>query len=374
MKYDNQLRYAADIVRQYDGRVPLSAWLKDFFRVNKQMGSRDRKTVAEMVYGYYRLGHNDIQPVEQQIVTYMLLSNSLPEIAEYFKEKYPDADSLRKVSLDKIFPYMNHLSSRIDANEFAKSFLIQPDLFLRIRPGHKVRVLEKLAVSGISYRLCSDNCIALQNSTKIESVLDVNKEVVVQDKSSQETGQLLQHIAAELKAPKVWDCCAASGGKSIMAYDTLENIDLTVSDIRESIMKSLNSRFTLAGITEYRSLTMDLTRHKHESQYDLVIADVPCSGSGTWARTPEQLYFFKKERIKYYSDLQKAITEAVVSSLKPRGYLIYITCSVFAEENEKVIEHIQNSHSLSVVCSNLFKGYNDKADTLFATLLTNQSS
>ncbi len=58
MKFDNQLRYAANIISDYQGNVPLHAWLKDFFRQHKQMGSRDRKTVSNLVYAYYRLGHS----------------------------------------------------------------------------------------------------------------------------------------------------------------------------------------------------------------------------------------------------------------------------------------------------------------------------
>ena len=57
MKYDNQLRYALNIIEDYKGEIPLAAWLKEFFRANKQMGSRDRKTLAELLYNYYRLGH-----------------------------------------------------------------------------------------------------------------------------------------------------------------------------------------------------------------------------------------------------------------------------------------------------------------------------
>jgi 16S rRNA (cytosine967-C5)-methyltransferase len=372
MKYDNQLRYAADIVKQYDGRVPLSAWLKDFFRVNKQMGSRDRKTVSEMVYGYYRLGRNEFGSIEERIVAYLMLSNNLPEIAEYFKEKYP---STTPVFPEKIFPYNNELSNGINAEAFGKSFLKQPDLFLRIRPDHRIEVISKLKGNNIPFQLCGEHCVALANATKVETILEINKEVVVQDKSSQETGELLKKVSLTNEHPRVWDCCAASGGKSIMAYDILNNIELTVSDIRESIIENLKKRFNDSGINDYHAMVTDLTKQQAPAAYyDLIIADVPCSGSGTWARTPEQLHFFKKEKIKFYSDLQKQITSSIISSLKPGGYLLYITCSVFAEENEHIVEQIKAKHHLVEVSSQLFKGYNDRADTLFAALLTKQPS
>src|SRR5690606_2536810 len=86
MKYDNQLRYAVGIIHAYDGRIPLSAWLKDFFKKNKQMGSRDRRTVAEMVYGYFRLGHNRFPGVEERIIAGMQYGGNLPEMLEYFRQ------------------------------------------------------------------------------------------------------------------------------------------------------------------------------------------------------------------------------------------------------------------------------------------------
>src|SRR5690606_27157702 len=112
----------------------------------------------------------------------------------------------------------------------------------------------------------------------------------------------------------VWDCCAASGGKSILAKDILKNIQLTVSDIRKSILINLEKRFASAGIKAYTAKVADLTdpsfSHSplapserfsragtHHSAFDLIICDAPCSGSGTWARTPEQLYNWTEARL-----------------------------------------------------------------------------
>jgi 16S rRNA (cytosine967-C5)-methyltransferase len=175
----------------------------------------------------------------------------------------------------------------------------------------------------------------------------------------------------------VWDCCAASGGKSIMVHDILSNISLTVSDIRESIIQNLKKRFSEAGIDNYRSIVADLTHPTTtiaSSAFDLVIADVPCSGSGTWARTPEQMYFFKEGKITVYSSLQKKIVSRVIPAVKVNGFFLYITCSVFAEENEQVTDHILREYNLKLVKSELIRGYHHKADTLYAALFTNRSA
>jgi 16S rRNA (cytosine967-C5)-methyltransferase len=372
MKFDNQLRYATNIIEQYDGRVPLSSWLKDFFRANKQMGSRDRKTVSQMVYGFYRLGHNEFSSIEERIKAFINVTDILPEVKAHF---FPEGDIADKISYEKIFPFKEFLSDGINDKDFSRSFLVQPYVFIRVRPGNKQNVIEKLVQKGINYEVFEENCIAFSNATDIESVLDINREVVVQDRSSQKTGAFIEEVNEQIKnSAAVWDCCAASGGKAIMAHDVMQNLHLTVSDIRKQIIENLNERFKDAGILNYESFVADLTSSNIKlpaSAYDLIIADVPCSGSGTWSRTPEQLYFFIKEKIKFCSELQKKIVSRIIPSMKQKSYLLYITCSVFAEENERISEYIIEQHSLKLIRSELIRGYNEKADTLYAALFTN---
>jgi 16S rRNA (cytosine967-C5)-methyltransferase len=250
------------------------------------------------------------------------------------------------------------------------------DLFLRLRPGKEQQVKNKLSNANVEYKVMTDTCLALPNASKVDELLQLNEEVVVQDYSSQQTGTLL----TGLNPGKVWDCCAASGGKSIMAWDILPGIELTVSDKRESIISNLKKRFREAGINEYQSAIIDLSaeknRYSHRApgalvnqKYSLIIADVPCTGSGTWSRTPEQLFYFDKNRIDEYASLQKRIMSNVVPQLEAGGHLLYITCSVFKKENEEMLDHLQQHFSLEVIQKKLLKGYTMKADTMFAALL-----
>jgi 16S rRNA (cytosine967-C5)-methyltransferase len=365
MKYDNQLRYAANIIRAYDGLVPLSSWLKDFFKQHKQMGSRDRKTVSSMVYGYYRLGHTHFESVEERILASVSLLNTLSEMKEYFNIPPP---SIKK---QDIFPWAGHLSETVDPDKFTDSFLVQPDLFLRIRPGHETTLVTKLKDAGIDFELINEHTVSLPNSTKLEGIIEMNSEAVVQDLNSQQTASLFPLAGPHIK--KVWDCCAASGGKSIMAYDIIKEIDLTVSDKRKVIIDQLELRFEQAGIHGYHSFVADLTKLNSvlpSSHFDLVIADVPCSGSGTWSRTPEQLYFFEEARIAYYKELQQTILTRVLSTMQSPSALLYITCSVFKEENEEMVDFILSTSELKLKKMQLFKGYENKADTMFAAMLT----
>ena len=103
------------------------------------------------------------------------------------------------------------------------------------------------------------------NATKIDDLLLLNKEVVVQDYSSQRISEFLALVklptGTREPAISVWDCCAASGGKSLLAVDVLGNINLTVSDVRISIIENLRRRFAEAGIHKYNSFVLILQQH-----------------------------------------------------------------------------------------------------------------
>ena len=68
-----------------------------------------------------------------------------------------------------------------------------------------------------------------------------------------------QHIQEESHL-KAWDCCAASGGKSILLKDKFPRVQLTVSDIRETILRNLRQRFQRAGIKDYHAFVADLSK------------------------------------------------------------------------------------------------------------------
>ncbi|MDP4248815.1 MAG: methyltransferase domain-containing protein [Bacteroidota bacterium] len=390
MKFDNLLRYAVRIIDAYSGEKPLHIWLKEFFRANPQMGSRDRKLVSEMVYCFYRLGHSLKNiPVHERILSGLFLCNETPmEALQYLipewneaidrtledkirllQEKYPD------FSIEQIFPWQNLLSEGIDHRQFCLSFLKKPDLFIRVRAGKEQTVSEKLGKGKLVFREQDPGegllfkSYSFFNGTRLEDVIDLNRDAVVQDLSSQKTGRLM--CIPDLDPEKIiraWDCCAASGGKSILLADLYPTLDLTVSDIRKSILENLRIRFVQAGISRYQALMMDLTLEKDlpKQSFDLIVADLPCTGSGTWSRTPESLYFFDPQKVESYRDRQQQMLSNIIRCLKPGATLVYITCSVFAAENEQILERMLEDGSLQRTGQEMITGYRERADSLFA--------
>lgn len=385
MIYYSHLTTAVQLLRDYSGEQPFDIYVKDFFRQNKKYGSKDRKNILQLCYACLRMGKTTAGvSIEENIKTGLFLCSTAPNsLLEFLTSEWnekaalPFQEKLAIVGLPSAngFPWKDELSEGMDFEKFNHSFFIQPDLFLRLRPGKEVQVKEKLAAAEIPFTEIDPGCLALPNASKISEVITVNREAVIQDYNSQQTGKLLQSQLStfNFKIESVWDCCAASGGKSLMVVDLLRDISLTVSDKRQSILGNLVERFAEAGIKNYDAFVANLTRPLRISEprtYDLIIADVPCSGSGTWSRTPEQLAFFDEKEIERFSALQKTIIDNIIPQLKKGGLLLYITCSVFKKENEEVVQYIMENFTLKLQEMKLLKGYEKKADTLFAALFT----
>jgi 16S rRNA (cytosine967-C5)-methyltransferase len=383
MKFDNQLRHAIRIIETYGGEIPLAVWLKEFFRANRQMGSRDRKQLSTLVYSFYRLGHSLRQlPVADRLLAgiFICLDRS-NEMLDYFHPRWNERIGVpltEKIAFFQtqsegagfspadIFPWKSELSPEIDYEAFCLSFLRQPDLFLRIRPGCRESVTQSLATVGVPHEFLAPAAIRLPNSYAIETLFTPDREVVIQDYSSQ---QLAEFLTLPEPPEFFWDTCAASGGKSILIHDLYPQLHITASDIRDSILRNLRTRFAAAGIKRYSTFHADLACQAppaSAANADLILADLPCTGSGTWSRTPEALYFFDPAAILKYADRQRSILRHIAAHLAPDASLVYCTCSVFRRENEEITEWVETKFKLATRMRKTLIGYPRHADTLFA--------
>ena len=383
--HHSHLATAVKIIENIKNGEPLVHHLKKFFAADKKYGSKDRKNISALCYNFYRVGNAlKNKTVEERILAATFLcehtsNNFLVALAPELNEKIhlPQTNKLAhlKITPADIFPFDDELGEDINEEKFAHSFLKQPLFFIRIRPGKEVMLLEKLTNNKVDFEEINTSCIALPQGFKTEDFMQLNKEVVVQDRNSQRVFDYLKKPEVFLKKDiDVWDCCAASGGKSILLYDILHgHVQLNVSDIRASILNNLRTRFKEAGIKKYKAFTADLLKENTslpQKKYDLIICDAPCTGSGTWARTPEQLSFFTSKNIHEYATMQKQIASTAIPFLKKEGLFFYITCSVFKKENEEVVAYLQQKFHLQILQMEYLKGYEVGADSMFVAVLS----
>lgn len=379
----NQLNTACSLLERYRAGEPFHLYLKQYFATARKHGSTDRRILRDLCYAYFRIGHlwKEMDLPERILAAYYVVHPTPPIFLQDLRPDWPVTNSVDPVeragligleaSATELFPYADELSPEIDSNAYAFSLLKQPDLFIRIRPGYSTAVLQRLQQDGIAHRPIGPHAVAIENSTALESRFQLDEEVVVQDLSSQRIAEL---ISAQPNRPtwRVWDACAASGGKSLLLHDCLGSVELTCTDLRPSILNNLSRRLGKAGVPVKCIQADDLSQKRDRSQrgtFDLIVADVPCSGSGTWARTPEQLFSFERSSLLSYASRQQQILSNLIPSLAPGGFLLYITCSVFEQENAAQIKWLSANHSLSVVLERSFIGIHERADTLFAALL-----
>ncbi|HKR03588.1 MAG TPA: RsmB/NOP family class I SAM-dependent RNA methyltransferase [Bacteroidia bacterium] len=391
MKERNQLQHIVEVISNYNCDSPLSVFLKNYFQQHRNMGSNDRRMMRSFVYNYFRL-RNSLKnlSMEEQIAigSFLVLKNNIP-LLDYcirnFSTVLPEhisfstdekikiiSQAYPEFNLNNIFPFQHYLSNEISADDFYKSFLVQPDAWLRVRKNFKENVLKELSKNNIAFKgyqgmplaLSIDNSVALNNLKSFEKGY-----FEIQDVSSQKNGIFFQPNENE----HWWDCCAGSGGKSLLLSEQAENLKITASDNRDSILENLRKRFSKANIKNFAIKKTDLLTAGRQlpdaNCYDGIIADVPCSGSGTWSRTPEMLTCFDESELEEYSNTQKEILKNISPYLKKGKPLIYITCSVFKNENENIVEFAVNALGFQLNKMELIKGYDKKADTLFVARL-----
>jgi 16S rRNA (cytosine967-C5)-methyltransferase len=328
MHYAVHQEVANKLIAAYHGEEPLANYLKKYFAANKKHGSKDRKNISALCYAHFR-------------------------------------------NIANKFPLAEYISDQIDSVKFVASHQTQPLLFIRIRPWQKEKVIQKLQAANIDYTEVAENTFAFANTTSLQNILELNKEAVIQDYNSQAIAELLQLVPTSMEHPiQVWDACAASGGKTILMFDTMVNIRMHLSDVRESILYNADKRLQEAGIRPASVQEIDLTQaFDIKKPFDFVFADVPCSGSGTWGRTPEQLAYFTEAQLNKYTKLQAKILQNIIPTVKLNGHLLFATCSVYKEENEKNVEALLTTGKFKVVKQQYYTGYDKQADTLFAVLL-----
>jgi len=411
----------AQLLLHYTPKEPLHLYLKKYFAAHKKHGSKDRKYITTLLYSYFRLGKN-IQALQKErslsdlldiscfitenIVIAGFMEHALRELTadKWLQSDDVPSDAVQRFHLISqaypalqqalLFPFKVPLSEGLQRAAVEQRQLFQPDVFLRIRektggkPGSEA-VIQQLRAAQIPYKLYAPDCISVAAGTPIQQYLEINRQVVIQDSSSQQMAQFMQTALQALGAPpsgkrpvahaplKIWDCCAASGGKSILVFDLASQLELPiklmVTDVRASILKNLEMRFKQAGISNYHKQVVDLLSPAAlpiQGDFDLIICDAPCSGSGTWARNPENIQYFKENSLDEYFQKQTGIARKAWSRLKPGGFFLYMTCSVFARENEQVSEFIAANSDMTIITQKVVTGFAQNQVSMFAALYT----
>ncbi len=156
--------------------------------------------------------------------------------------------------------------------------------------------------------------------------------VRIQDEGSQLIAELAGQGAAIL------DCCAAPGGKTAILAERNPQASILACDIRPNRLQSMRKLLSgQRGAERISYRAVDLTTAEFDRQFDLVLCDAPCSGTGTLARNPEIRHRLDLEDLGRQQARQVRLLTSAMKSVAEGGRLVYSTCSLEPEENERVV-------------------------------------
>jgi 16S rRNA (cytosine967-C5)-methyltransferase len=161
----------------------------------------------------------------------------------------------------------------------------------------------------------------------------------VQDEGS----QLLALMSGAKAGDKVVDFCAGAGGKTLALAAMMDNKGVIYAcDVHSKRLEQLSKRTKRAGAHNVRTHVLSSENDKwvkqHKQIADVVLLDAPCTGTGTWRRSPDSRWNLTEENLCNLVELQQSIMQSAQRLVKPGGLLLYATCSLLEEENEQQVE------------------------------------
>ena len=163
--------------------------------------------------------------------------------------------------------------------------------------------------------------------------------IAIQDEASQLVATLVGRTLTH--GTRILDCCAAPGGKTLAIADQNPGAAITAAEIHPHrarlLQKLLGTEKTSSNI---EIITADARHLPLAAPFDRILADVPCSGTGTLARNPEIKWRLTPPDLAELHDRQLSILRSALAHVAPKGRLVYSTCSLEKEENEDVVEEV----------------------------------
>ena len=331
------------LLEGYNYQEPFHVYFHKQCKQHSQWGSRDRKTYKHYCYQYFRLGF----AVKQQSI-------------EACIELIVNNES-NDIEAESIFPYRELISPSVNFESWVQHLSKQSPVFVVVREGKKENVLNWLQLKEIEFEAIDTHTLKLPADAKCNELVEKGW-VWIMDLASQ---MVVNSI--EIKDnQRVWDCCSGAGGKALLLTQKFPKISLICSDVRVSILENLRARFSQLRLTIPHIELIDLNEKSHVNHMvDVLIADVPCSGSGTWGRHPESLQSFSLNTPLMYANKQRQIVQNALHQLKPKGVFYYITCSVFKSENEDNVAYFEKEFGLTLISQQAYYNTAHASDYLF---------
>ena len=229
------------------------------------------------------------------------------------------------------------------AESLAKATLERPVEWIRVnlQKTSAPVLAQKLGLTGAS--ILYDRYIQVPEDAKLKPILESESfaqgEFSMQNPSAYEVVKLL-----DLKPGlKVWDACAAPGGKAALMGEMDCSLDILASDVSAFRVEKMHDVVDRLGLKNVRLECIDALSPQ-QSKFDRILLDVPCSNMGVMPRRPESKYRITQDSMKELAELQYGILESASARLAEGGVLVYATCSPDPLETTQVVNRFLKAH------------------------------
>ena len=190
----------------------------------------------------------------------------------------------------------------------------------------------------------------LPHAWKITGAMDIARDAdyLAGNYSIQSGGSMLACLALGVKrGQQVLDCCAAPGGKTCYLAELMNGTGrIQAWDIHEHRVALIEAQARRLGLDNIRPMVRDATKLREDmyGTMDAVLLDAPCTGLGFMAEKPDIKLRISEESVQGLIELQSDLLNTVCEYVKPGGILVYSTCSILKDENERQAEHFLERH------------------------------
>ncbi|MBN2780431.1 MAG: RsmB/NOP family class I SAM-dependent RNA methyltransferase [Candidatus Marinimicrobia bacterium] len=372
------LNHCSELYRQWEklrgtGK-PADEIRRAYFRERHYLGSRDRRFIDLLFYDMIRnlrlyewqirREREDISgAVPAALLTVHAFLRRFPDeaetaryeiaddLAQYasvhrYRDIYPEAPEIRESMPDMVWERIRTHYSPSELEKCLTALNTPAEVHLRVNT-RKISPPEFM-------RSCKD--LPLRPGNISPDALRMNRHTdltqhpffkrglfELQDESS----QLVAFACRPKDGDTVIDLCAGAGGKTLhLAALQGENGALIATDIHADRLERLDRRAKRAGVRErIRILPLETVRRQYRDRADILLIDAPCTGSGVFRRNPDSKWTLSGEILAFCLNEQANLLRENAALVKPGGKLVYATCSIIPDENEKQIEAFLADHS-----------------------------
>ncbi|SJK86409.1 NOL1/NOP2/sun family [Babesia microti strain RI] len=372
-----RVRHLENALIQYEkignGRMALDYFLRYYFYSNK-LTSSSKGWISDQIYHIFRW---------KSLIEYATSPpHSWPSLLRTYlvdqrwrsltaNESIPT--NIRCSVPRELFEKLEFLYENKRAVHICNVINEKPVTYLRVNVNKtsRDRIYKHLLHKGVRVEKCAESDCGLIVSEKkclFETPEYRNGLVEIQDEST----QLAAKRVCVMPGDHVMDYCAGTGGKSVLIGQNMtQKGRLYLHDVNQNFLRIAKRRLRRAGITNYHILDPNFELKNLKNKMNWVIVDVPCTASGAYRRNPENKWHYTPKKLDTLVVKQREIFENALYYLKPGGKLLYITCSLFKDENEAQVDYFCKRFDMELCEPSLFELPQSKGrDGYFVAILT----